>query len=109
MIQKKDCNPTIDELYQSRFPKDGAETFKVSAYFKEAFAPFGVILTGNDQKADCKVSSFTENIYFRTRNGENFKRYTSIEGLEKAIKTAALKYGYTLNTLMIEKGEPDRI
>ena len=109
MIEKRECSPTITELYDSRFSKDENKQFKVSAKFKESVVSFGIVLTGSDKRPDCKISSFVENIYFRTQNGENYKKYTNIKGLEKAVKNQALKYGYTLEKIIIEKGEPDRI
>jgi hypothetical protein len=101
--------PTITELYESRFTKNTERQFKVSVKFKESVVPFGVILMGGDYRPDCKISSFAENIYFRTQKGTNYERYTTIRGLQRAIKNVAKKYGYTFDKLIIEKGEPDRI
>ena len=109
MIERKECSPTIEQLYESRFAKNEAEQFKVSVKFAEARIPFGIVLTGSDKRPDCKVSSFSENIYFRTQKGINFKRYTTIKGLATAIKNRAKKYGYTFEKLIIQKGEPDRL
>lgn len=109
MIKYINCNPTISELYESRFSDNAEKQFRVSVKFAESPAPFSVILTGGDKEPDCKISSFTENIYFRTRNGENYLRYSSIKSMEKAIKNISKKYGYTLEHLIVEKGEPDRI
>lgn len=109
MITYVACNPTINELYESRFSENEEKQFKVSAKFKESVVPFGIVLMGGDKRPDCKISSFSENIYFRTRNGENYKKYKTIEGLKKAIENIAKKYGYTLERLIIEQGEPDRI
>jgi hypothetical protein len=109
MIEYVNCNPTISELYNSRFSKDENKQFKVGAKFQESPITFGMVLTGSDKTADCKISSFVENIYFRTQNGENRKQYTTVKGLARAVKNQAKKYGYTLEKLIIEKGEPDRI
>lgn len=103
------CYATIDELYESMFTDNKEKKFKVSAEFKESHVPFSVILMGRDKTPDCKISSFVENIYFRTRNGQNRKRYESIEALRKAIERVAKKYGYTLKRIIIEKGEPSLI
>ena len=109
MITFVACFPTIDELYESRFAESENKQFKVSAKFKESIVPFGVVLMGGDKRPDCKISSFVNNIYFRTRNGENYKRYSSIKALHTAIKNLSKKYGYTLEKLIIEKGEPVRL
>ena len=109
MIKLVNCNPTIEELYASRFAKDENKQFKVSAIFKETRIPIGIVLTGSDKTLDCKISSFAYNFYFRTQNGENRKAYTTIKGLEKAVKNISKKRGYTLLELRIEVGEPDRI
>jgi hypothetical protein len=109
MIVLKSCNPTIDQLYDSRFSDNDNEQFKVSVKFSESVVPFGIVLTGGDKEPDCKISSFHDNIYFRTKSGENKKRYSTIKGLAKAVRTIAKKYGYTYEKLIIEKGEPDRL
>ena len=103
------CYPTIDELYESRFSDDKEKQFRVSAEFVESKTLFGIVLMGGDKTPDCKISSFAENIYFRTQNGQNRKRYVSIDALRKAVEKVAKKYGYTLRRIIVEKGEPDRI
>jgi len=109
MIEFKNVNPTIDQLYASRFEDNEDKQFKVSVKFKETPVLFGIVLTGGDKRPDCKISSFAENIYFRTQNGENYKKYTTIRGLAIAVKNIAKNYGYTFEKLVIEKGEPDRL
>ena len=105
MLEFTDCKPSIKELYNSRFSND--KQFKISAKFSESCVLFGIVLTGSDKTPDCKVPSFAENIYFRTQNGVNRKEYKSIKNIENAIKNKAKEYGYTLEKLVIEVGEPD--
>lgn len=103
------CKPTIDELYESRFSDDKNKQFKIGVKFTESPVIFGIVLTGGDKRPDCKISSFANNIYFRTRNGEYYKKYKSIKGISNAVKNIAKNYGYTFEYLQIEKGEPDRL
>ena len=105
MIENK-INASLDSVYNAR---KNNQQIEVSAKFKESVVPFGVVLQGSDMMPDCKISSFAENIYFRTQNGENRKQYTTFVGLEKAIRNHSKKYGYTLENLIIQKGEPNRI
>ena len=109
MIDKINCNPTIQELYNSRFSGNENKQFKVSLKFAESPITFGVVLTGGDKRPDCKVSSFVENIWFRTPKGENYQQYKTIGTLKAALQKRALHYGYTLEKIIIEQGEPDVI
>ena len=99
-------NFKLQETYDAR--ATGKE-IQVQAKFAEHPAEFGVILLGSDKLPDCKISSFTANIYFRTQKGTNSEQYKSFKGLEQAIKNKAKQYGYTLEKLIIRKGEPNRI
>ena len=108
MLNFINCKPSIQDLYDSRFNTNENNQFKVTAKFKESLIHFGIVLTGSDKTPDCKISSFGENIYFRTQNGENRKQYKTIPNLMNAVKNIALKYGYTLEVMNIQHGEPDR-
>ena len=105
MIDNK-INASLESVYNAR---KNDEQIEVIAKFEESVVPFGIVMQGNDMMPDCKISSFAENIYFRTQNGENRKQYKTFAGLEKAVKNIAKKRGYTLEMITIQKGEPNRI
>lgn len=105
-IKFADCTKsevTIENLYTSL---KNENPHKIEAIFKNNAHRYGVILDGRDGTPDCCVSSFGDNFYFRTRNGENRKRYASINAIEKAIKTRAKGYNMELDYIEISKGEP---
>lgn len=47
---------------------------------------FHLVLLGRDKTPDFKISSFGANLYARTNKGMNSQKYTSIEGIKKAVK-----------------------
>ena len=53
---------------------------------------FSVLLIGRDGEPDCKISSWGANLYFRSRNGQNRKKYVSLRTLENSISTYLYKY-----------------
>ena len=99
-------NFKLQETYDARATD---KQIQVNAKFAEHPAEFSIVLLGSDKTPDCKISSFTANIWFRTRKGENREQYTSFKGLERAIENKAKQYGYTLEKLIITKGEPNRL
>ncbi len=109
MIKYVDCTKeeaNLDNLYSSRTCKD---PHKINVVFKDDIRPYDLILDARDNEPDCKISSFKANIYFRTRNGINKKRYASIKAIEKAVRNVSKKYGLELDYLKISKGEPATI
>ncbi len=105
MVENK-INVSLESAYNARRTND---EIQVQAKFAEHPAEFGVVLMGSDDTPDCKISSFSANIWFRTPKGENRQKYTSYKGLEQAIKRRAKQYGYTLEKLIIRNGEPNRL
>lgn len=97
----------LDHLYNSRFENDPDKQFKVDIRFKEKKHLYALVLQGGDKKPDCKISSFEDNIWFRTPNGENSVRYQRLGSLVNAIKRTSLKYGLTFEELVITKGFPN--
>jgi hypothetical protein len=46
---------------------------------------FHVVLKDNRGNVDCKISSMGANLWARTLNGQNSKKYTTLQCLEKAL------------------------
>ncbi len=106
LIKYTDCSiadVSIENLYTSR---NNDNPHKVCAIFKNSPHHFDVILDGRDNTPDCKISSFGANLYFRTRNGINRKKYANIKAIAKAVENVSKKYELELDYLEISKGEP---
>ena len=86
----KRLNVNLEGLYKQEYQICA----KVGSY------TFSVILVGRDSEPDCKISSFSANIYFRTRNGQNRKKYNSVQSLDKAIKNAIRKNYSSTDTIV---------
>ena len=93
---------TIENLYTNR---TNGNPHKIEVTFKNSQYKFDVILDGRDNAPDCKISSFQANLYFRTQNGINKKRYANIKAIERAVKNIAKYYDYELENIIISKGE----
>ena len=97
---------SIEDLYKSA---DSEIPHRVKAIFKNDSYSYDVILEGRGGIPDCKISSFGANIWFRTRNGVNEKKYANIEAVEKAVKNVSKKYGLELDCLEVSEGIPATI
>lgn len=75
---------TIEELY--------SEKKQINVHLSDKLYTFDVILKGRDNEPDCKISSWGANLWFRTLNGQNRKRYSSLKTLETAILNLVNKY-----------------
>lgn len=77
---------TLEELY--------TEKKQLRAYLKlpNKTIEFSVVLKGFDEQPDCYIGSWIANHKFRTTQGRNRKRYSTIKSLEGAIKTEIKKY-----------------
>lgn len=75
---------TIEELYD--------EKKQINVHLSDKHYIFDVILKGRDNTPDCKVSSWGANLWMRTQNGQNRKRYTTKKSLEVAIRNLINKY-----------------
>jgi hypothetical protein len=75
---------TIEDLY--------SEKKQINVHLSDKNYTFDVILKGLDNEPDCKISSWGANLWFRTLNGQNRKRYSSLKTLETAILKMVNKY-----------------
>jgi len=94
---------TIEELYN--------ETANIEVKFAEYPQPFGVEMIndasryGSKTKQDCKIGSWTENVFFRTEKGtwNNDERYSSISELKSEIISAAKERNLTVEEFIIKE------
>jgi hypothetical protein len=87
-------NISIEDLYAEK------KQIRVHVQLERNRTPeFSVILIGRDKQPDCKISSWGENIWFRTSQGQNRKQYSSIQSLQKAIINAVKAY-YSCSDVM---------
>jgi hypothetical protein len=104
MIKYNECsNVSLENLYNSR---NSENPHRVKAIFKNSSYSYDVILDGRDGTPDCKISSFGANLYFRTQNGINRKKYANLKAIAKAVKNRAKQIGLELDFIEIQKGEP---
>lgn len=74
----KDLNISIEELYK-------AKDKQILIWLSDKDYYFTLILKSNGQP-DCKISSFTANIWARTTAGVNYKKYKDISTLQREVK-----------------------
>jgi len=94
---------TIEELYN--------ETAAIEVKFAEYPQPFSVEMIneasryGSKTKQDCKIGSWTENLFFRTEKGtwNNDERYTSIIELKSEIIIASKEKNLTVEEFIIKE------
>ena len=60
---------------------------------------FSILLKGRDGEPDCKISSWEANLYFRTRNGMNRKKYSSLNALQNALVKKVNEYVDTVGSI----------
>jgi hypothetical protein len=89
---------------------------KLYMKFKEAESIFDVYCVecveklengkiNSEYEPDCKVSSYTENIYFRTNKGMNVEKYKSFPLMLREINKRAKTLGYTIESYKVELRE----
>lgn len=74
----------INDLYNNKY--------QLVIHIKQTDNTLYVILKDLFDKIDCKISSPSLNIWFRTKSGCDRKRYNSIRDLQREIKKAIIKY-----------------
>ena len=75
----KSLGISLKDLYDNNVEK------QIEIHFSEEPYIITLILSGRDGKPDCKLSSFTANIWFRTTKGVNYGAYFSLDTLQLAI------------------------
>lgn len=70
-------NITLDELYR--------EVKQINIKLSDSPHEFHVVLVDRIGRADCKISSWTANLWGRTNKALKFEKYTSLSSLQSAI------------------------
>lgn len=72
----KDLGVSLEELY------NGDTQIKFGLKIGGTEYPFNVVLKDVRDKVDCSISSFTANIYTRTKKGMNYEMYSTLSTLQ---------------------------
>ena len=64
---------------------------KLKVFFENDSSPYIVKCLDNEEKPDCYVSSFTANLFFRTKKGMNYEKYVSLKTMLREIYKRAKK------------------
>lgn len=79
----KNLGVTLESLYNREK--------QINVHFSDTPHVFNLVLIGRDGEPDFCLSSFGANIYARTDKGYNRQKYTSLEGIQKAVEKLAAK------------------
>ena len=74
----KDLDITIEQLYN--------EEKQINVHLTDKNYIFTLVLIGRDKTPDFLLSSFIGNYYIRSAKGMNRQKYSSIAGIQKAVK-----------------------
>ena len=74
----KDLDITLEQLYN--------EEKQINVHLSGKNHSFVLMLIGRDKTPDFCLSSWTYNIYIRSSKGMNRQKYTSLNGIQKAVE-----------------------
>ena len=74
----KELNVTLDKLYTN--------DYQINIHFSDKPYTFYVLLKDLRGKIDCKLSSYSANLWTRTKAGLEYRKYKRIQDLQVAIK-----------------------
>jgi hypothetical protein len=74
----KSLGITVEQLYN--------EEKQIQIHFSDKDFICTLVLVGRDKTPDFLLSSFKGNFYCRTNKGMNREKYTTLKGIEKAVK-----------------------
>jgi len=74
----KDLPATLEELYNGEK--------QIIIHLSDKIYTFDLVLIDLHKKIDCKISSFTANLWTRTNKGINMEKYSSISILQREVK-----------------------
>ena len=77
----KDCGYTLDQLYENKAQILVNLSDKPNQYTLVLNSSY----TSDKITPDCKLSSFSANLWTRTKKGINYERYKSLSSLQGAI------------------------
>jgi hypothetical protein len=74
----KELNVTLDKLYNN--------DYQINIHFSDKPYTFYVLLQDLSGKIDCKLSSYSANLWTRTKAGLEYRKYKRLSDLQRAIK-----------------------
>lgn len=74
----KELNVTLDKLYNN--------DYQINIHFSDKPYTFYVLLQDLSGKIDCKLSSYSANLWTRTKAGLEYRKYKRLSDLQTAIK-----------------------
>jgi hypothetical protein len=74
----KDCKVTLEQLY--------SQDKQIKVHLSDKNHVYTLVLVGRDNEPDFLLSSFIGNYYVRSNKGMNRQKYTSLQGVENAVK-----------------------
>lgn len=74
----KDLNITLEQLYN--------EEKQINVHLTDKNHIYTLVLVGRDKTPDFLMSSFIGNYYVRSAKGMNRQKYTSLNGIQRAVK-----------------------
>ena len=74
----KDLNITLEQLYN--------EDKQINVHLSDKNHIYTLVLIGRDKEPDFLMSSFIGNYYVRSAKGMNRQKYSSLAGIQKAVK-----------------------
>ena len=74
----KELNVTLDKLYNNEY--------QINIHFSDKPYTFCVLLKDRNNRIDCKLSSWSANLWTRTKSGMEYKKYKRIQDLQTALK-----------------------
>lgn len=75
---------SLEELY--------SEKVQLLVHLTNSKHEYTLVLIGRDKEADFLLSSWTGNYYVRSSKGMNRQKYTSLKGIENAVKNLVKKH-----------------
>lgn len=80
----KDLGITIEQLYN--------EEKQINVHLSDKNHIYTLVLVSRDKTPDFLLSSFTGNYYVRSSKGLNRQKYTSLNGIQRAVKNLIDKH-----------------
>jgi hypothetical protein len=74
----KELNVTLEKLYNN--------DYQINIHFSDKPYTFYVLLKDLRGRIDCKLSSYSANLWTRTKAGLEYRKYKRIQDLQAAIK-----------------------
>jgi len=74
----KELGVSLDDLYENKG--------QIIVHLSDKKYTFTVLLKNRQDHVDCKLSSFSANLWTRTEKGVNYEKYSRIRDLQTAIK-----------------------